>query len=174
MKLAEKFDVPVITFIDTPGAYPGVRAEEQNQSGSPIARNPYEMSILRVPIITIVIGEGCSGGALGIGVGDRNLMLQYSYYSVISPEGCASILWKSASMAGEAATAMGLTSDRLKSLNLIDEVVPEPLGGAHRDEKMMMVNVTSAIRENLAYLGKFSTEELLQKRSDYWLSKGTE
>lgn len=171
MKLAEKFDIPVITFIDTPGAYPGVRAEEQNQSEA-IARNLYEMSMLRVPILTIVIGEGCSGGALGIGVGDRNLMLQYSYYSVISPEGCASILWKSASMAGEAAQAMGLTSDRLKSLDLIDDVVDEPLGGAHRDEKAMMATMHSVIKDNLAYLDKFTIDELLQKRSDYWLSKG--
>ncbi|HEV2212577.1 MAG TPA: acetyl-CoA carboxylase carboxyl transferase subunit alpha, partial [Gammaproteobacteria bacterium] len=132
MKLAERFRLPIFTFIDTPGAYPGVGAEERGQSEA-IARNLFEMSTLRVPIICTVVGEGGSGGALAIGVGDRVLMLQYSIYSVISPEGCASILWKSADKASEAAEAMGITAERLKTLGLIDGVLKEPLGGAHRD-----------------------------------------
>ncbi|MDE2346195.1 MAG: acetyl-CoA carboxylase carboxyltransferase subunit alpha, partial [Gammaproteobacteria bacterium] len=132
MKLAERFRLPVITLIDTPGAYPGVGAEERGQSEA-IARNLFEMSMLRSPIISAIIGEGGSGGALAIGVGDRVIMLQYSIYSVISPEGCASILWKSADKASEAAEAMGITADRLKSLGLIDSVLKEPLGGAHRN-----------------------------------------
>jgi acetyl-CoA carboxylase carboxyl transferase subunit alpha len=132
MKLAERFRLPVMTFIDTPGAYPGIGAEERGQSEA-IARNLFEMSRLRVPVICVVIGEGGSGGALAVGVGDRVLMLQYGTYSVISPEGCAAILWKSADKAPEAAEAMGLTADRLLKLNLIDGIIPEPPGGAHRD-----------------------------------------
>ncbi|MDZ7749544.1 MAG: acetyl-CoA carboxylase carboxyltransferase subunit alpha [Halofilum sp. (in: g-proteobacteria)] len=132
MKMAEKFHLPVLTFIDTPGAYPGVGAEERGQSEA-IARNLFAMSELKTPIVSTVVGEGGSGGALGIGVGDRLMMMEYSTYSVISPEGCASILWKSAERAAEAAEAMGITSGRLKELGLVDEIVPEPLGGAHRD-----------------------------------------
>lgn len=134
MKLAEKFSIPVITFIDTPGAFPGIQAEERGQSEA-IARNLLEMAQLNVPIICIVIGEGCSGGALGIGVGDKLVMLEYSYLATISPEGCASILWKSASKAPEAAEVMGITANRLKDLEIVDEVIKEPLGGAHHDIK---------------------------------------
>jgi len=140
MKLAERFRLPIFTFIDTPGAYPGVGAEERGQSEA-IARNLFEMASLRTPIICTVIGEGGSGGALAIGVGDRVLMLQYSIYSVISPEGCASILWKSADKASDAAEAMGITAERIKSLGLIDVVLKEPLGGAHRDSDAMAAAV---------------------------------
>ena len=132
MKLAERFGLPIVTLIDTPGAYPGVGAEERGQSEA-IARNLFVMARLRTPIISIVIGEGGSGGALAIGVGDHLIMLQYSIYSVISPEGCASILWKNAENAEEAAAAMGITAQRLQQLGLVDEVINEPLGGAHRD-----------------------------------------
>ena len=134
MRLAERFEVPVVTFVDTPGAYPGVGAEERGQSEA-IGRNLFAMAELRVPIIVTVIGEGGSGGALAIAVGDMIQMLQYSTYSVISPEGCASILWKSAEKASVAAEALGITAKRLKTLGLIDKVIPEPLGGAHRDRK---------------------------------------
>ncbi len=144
MELAERFHIPVLTFIDTTGAYPGVAAEEHNQSEA-IAKNLSVMSVLKTPIICTIIGEGCSGGALAIGVGDLTIMLQYSYYSVISPEGCASILWKSASKANEAAEALNLTADRLLTLGLIDEVIPEPKGGAHRDLKA----ITAAVKERL-------------------------
>src|SRR5690606_19285973 len=132
MRLAEKFGIPVVTFVDTPGAYPGVGAEERGQSEA-IGRNLYVMAELKVPIVSTIIGEGGSGGALAISVGDVVMMLQYSTYSVISPEGCASILWKSAERAADAAETLGITADRLKSLGLIDRVIPEPLGGAHRD-----------------------------------------
>jgi acetyl-CoA carboxylase carboxyl transferase subunit alpha len=132
MEMAERFRLPVLTFIDTPGAYPGIDAEERGQSEA-IARNLYVMAGLKTPVVCTVIGEGGSGGALAIGVGDRMLMLQYSIYSVISPEGCASILWKSADKAADAAEAMGVTSERLKELNLIDDIIEEPLGGAHRN-----------------------------------------
>ena len=171
MKLAEKFSVPVISFIDTPGAYPGVGAEERNQSEA-IARNLLEMSQLRVPIICVVIGEGCSGGALGIGVGDRILMLQYAYYSVISPEGCASILWKSADKAADAADAMQITADRLQQHRLIDEVIQEPLGGAHRQPEAMAMAIKKALLDNLTYLNKLSGDELVTKRYQYWMAKG--
>jgi acetyl-CoA carboxylase carboxyl transferase subunit alpha len=171
MKLAEKFSMPIITFIDTPGAYPGVGAEERNQSEA-IARNLLEMSQLKVPILCVVIGEGCSGGALGIGVGDRIIMLQYSYYSVISPEGCASILWKSADKAADAAKALRLTADCLKQQGLIDEVLDEPVGGAHRDPEFIMSNLRQSLTDNLQRLLAMSTEDLLQKRYDYWMSKG--
>ncbi|MEM1244642.1 MAG: acetyl-CoA carboxylase carboxyltransferase subunit alpha, partial [Pseudomonadota bacterium] len=147
MQLGERFNLPIITFIDTPGAYPGIGAEERNQSEA-IAKNLFEMAHLATPIICIVTGEGCSGGALGIGVGDKVLMLQYSYYSVISPEGCASILWRSAEHAAEAAQAMGITAPRLKQLGLIDEVVPEPLGGAHRDFDAITHTLKSVIQKN--------------------------
>ncbi len=171
MKLAEKFSLPVFTFIDTPGAYPGITAEEKNQSEA-IARNLYEMSELKTPIIVTIIGEGCSGGALAIGVGDRTLMLQYSYYSVISPEGCASILWKNAGKAAEAAEALNLTAHRLKSLKLIDEVVAEPLGGAHRDHKMMSAQLKAALKNNLSALQKLSIDNLLAERYSRWMHSG--
>src|SRR3984957_2530357 len=151
MRMAEKFKLPIITFIDTPGAYPGVGAEERNQSEA-IARNLFVLAKLKTPIICTVIGEGGSGGALAIGVGDRVNMLQYSIYSVISPEGCASILWKSAEKASEAADAMGMTATRLKKLGLIDQVIPEPLGGAHRDVTTMANHLQKALVNNLIEL----------------------
>jgi acetyl-CoA carboxylase carboxyl transferase subunit alpha len=159
MRLAERFALPLITFIDTPGAYPGVGSEERGQSEA-IARNLFEMSVLRIPIIAVVIGEGGSGGALAIGVCDRLLMLQYSTYSVITPEGCASILWKSADKKEAAAEAMGLTAQRLAQLGLIDEVLEEPLGGAHRDPTQMSENLKAALMRHLAALEEVSREEL--------------
>ncbi len=163
MKLAERFGLPLFTFIDTPGAYPGVGAEERGQSEA-IARNLLEMSELRIPVICTVIGEGGSGGALAIGVGDRTLMLQYSTYSVISPEGCASILWKSADKARDAAEALGLTATRLLEHKLIDRVIPEPLGGAHRDPTTMAGTLKLALMEELALLERMDVETLLEKR----------
>ena len=165
MKLAERFDMPIITFIDTPGAYPGVGAEERGQSEA-IARNLFEMAKLTVPVISIVIGEGGSGGALAIGVGDRLLMLQYSIYSVISPEGCASILWKSAEKAKEAAEALKLTAENLLELGLIDEVIDEPVGGAHRDIDTTVENITEALQRHLSEVKRsiLSNEELLEQR----------
>lgn len=169
MKMAEKFNLPVFTFLDTPGAYPGITAEEHNQSEA-IARNLLEMSELKTPIIVTVIGEGASGGALGLGVGDRILMLQYAYYSVISPEGCASILWKSADKAPEAAEALNLTADRLHALGLIDEVVPEPLGGAHRDHERMADRLKDRLRNELKALVSLPVDELLENRYNKWMS----
>jgi len=163
MKMAERFRLPVLTFIDTPGAYPGVGAEERGQSEA-IARNLLEMAELRVPIICTVIGEGGSGGALAIGVGDRTLMLEYSTYSVISPEGCASILWKSADKARDAAEALGLTAPRLLEHDLIDRIVPEPLGGAHRDPTAMAATIKGILLEELALLDKIETDALLENR----------
>lgn len=163
MRLAERFRLPVITFIDTPGAYPGVGAEERGQSEA-IARNLYEMARLRTPVVCAVIGEGGSGGALAVGVGDRTLMLKYSTYSVISPEGCASILWKSADKAPEAAETMGITSERLKELGLIDRIVDEPLGGAHRDVKQMGESLAASLREELDVLERLTVDELLEQR----------
>lgn len=163
MKLAERFRLPVFTFIDTPGAYPGVGAEERGQSEA-IARNLFEMSHLRTPIVCTVIGEGGSGGALAIGVGDRTIMLQYSIYSVISPEGCASILWKSAEKAKDAAEAMGVTAQRLKQLGLIDHVLQEPLGGAHRDQDAMAADLRSHLLDSLARLERTGMDELLDRR----------
>jgi len=163
MRTAERFKLPIITFIDTPGAYPGVGSEERNQSEA-IARNLFEMAQLPVPIISTVIGEGGSGGALAIGVCDRLLMLQYSVYSVISPEGCASILWKSSDKKELAAEAMGITADRLKGLGLVDEVLPEPLGGAHRDIQFTADAVKAAIVKHLDALEKFTPAELLAQR----------
>ncbi|HBC57983.1 MAG TPA: acetyl-CoA carboxylase carboxyl transferase subunit alpha [Gammaproteobacteria bacterium] len=163
MKLAERFSLPILTFIDTPGAYPGVGAEERGQSEA-IARNLFEMAQLKVPILCTVIGEGGSGGALAIGVGDRLMMLQYSTYSVISPEGCASILWKSADKAEDAAEAMNMTSDKLKNLALVDEVIPEPLGGAHRDHDTVAESLAAAIAENLKNIQALSIDELLEQR----------
>ncbi|NQV86796.1 MAG: acetyl-CoA carboxylase carboxyltransferase subunit alpha, partial [Woeseiaceae bacterium] len=163
MRMAEKFSMPVVTFIDTPGAYPGVGAEERGQSEA-IASCLYLMAGLKTPIICVVIGEGGSGGALAIGVGDKLLMLQYSIYSVISPEGCASILWKSADKAEEAAAAMRITAVSLDEFGLVDEVLPEPLGGAHRDPKGMADVIRNALLSNLNELTKLSTEQLLEKR----------
>ncbi|HEX5049456.1 MAG TPA: acetyl-CoA carboxylase carboxyltransferase subunit alpha [Gammaproteobacteria bacterium] len=163
MRLAEKFELPLITLIDTPGAYPGIGAEERGQSEA-IARNLLVMSSLRVPIVSVVIGEGGSGGALAIGVADRVLMLQYGIYSVISPEGCASILWKSAEKAELAAEAMGITAERLRRLELIDEVIPEPLGGAHRDPQAMADNVKSALKRALEDLESRPVDALLAQR----------
>ncbi len=163
MQMAERFQLPIFTFIDTPGAYPGVGAEERGQSEA-IARNLQEMAGLRVPMICTVIGEGGSGGALAIGVGDRVMMLSYSTYAVISPEGCASILWKSAERAQDAAEAMGITARRLKELNLIDIVVEEPLGGAHRDPKVMAATLKARFLEQLSELEVLGTEQLLEER----------
>jgi len=163
MKLAERFNMPVITFIDTPGAYPGIGAEARGQRGA-IAENLLIMAHLKTPIICVIIGEGCSGGALGIGVGDTMLMLQYSYYATISPEGCASILWRSAEKAPEAADVMGITAQRLLSLNLIDQIVPEPLGGAHRNVDEMAGNLKTALIDNLAALSRLPIPTLLEQR----------
>jgi acetyl-CoA carboxylase carboxyl transferase subunit alpha len=163
MKTAERFGLPLVTLIDTPGAYPGVGSEERNQSEA-IARNLFEMAELRVPIISCVIGEGGSGGALAIGVCDRLLMLQYSIYSVISPEGCASILWKSADRRELAAEAMGITAERLSRLNLIDEVIPEPMGGAHRDPQVMAESLRQALVGQVAKLAALPIDVLLEER----------
>jgi acetyl-CoA carboxylase carboxyl transferase subunit alpha len=163
MKLAERFRLPLITLIDTPGAYPGVGSEERNQSEA-IARNLFEMSTLRVPVITAVIGEGGSGGALAIGVCDRLIMLQYSIYSVISPEGCASILWKSADKKELAADAMGVTAERLDKLGLVDEVLREPLGGAHRDPQAMSDALKTALIRHLDEVSQLSEDALLEQR----------
>jgi acetyl-CoA carboxylase carboxyl transferase subunit alpha len=164
MRLAERFALPIVTLIDTPGAYPGVGSEERNQSEA-IARNLYEMAQLRVPIVTAVIGEGGSGGALAIGVCDRLLMLQYSVYSVISPEGCASILWKSADKKELAAEAMGITAERLLRERLVDEVLPEPLGGAHRDPQVMAADLKAALARTLAELAEKPPEQLREERA---------
>jgi acetyl-CoA carboxylase carboxyl transferase subunit alpha len=163
MKLGEKFNLPVFTFIDTPGAYPGIGAEERNQSEA-IARNLFEMAKLRTPVICTVTGEGCSGGALGIGVGDRIMMLEYAYYAVISPEGCASILWKSAERAKDSAEAMGITANRLYSLGLIDEVIKEPLGGAHRNVEQMAASIKNSLSKALQNAQSMPIDALLDKR----------
>lgn len=171
MRLAERFKLPLLCFIDTPGAYPGIGAEERGQSEA-IARNLLEMAMLKVPIICTVIGEGGSGGALAIGVGDKLLMLQYGTYSVISPEGCASILWKSADKAELAAEAMGVTSERLKELGLIDEVIPEPLGGGHRDRSLMATTLKAALLRNLEELRQRPIDEILHRRYHRLMSYG--
>ncbi len=171
MRLAEKFGMPVFTFVDTPGAYPGIDAEERGQSEA-IGRNLYVMAELKVPVICTVIGEGGSGGALAIAVGDVVLMLQYATYSVISPEGCASILWKSAEKAGEAAEIMGITAARLKTLGLIDRVVSEPLGGAHRDHRAIAQTLRKALQDALRQVSELSPAELLEKRFDRLMSYG--
>jgi len=163
MKLAEKFHLPVITFVDTPGAYPGIGAEERGQSEA-IARNLYEMAKLRTPIIATITGEGGSGGALAIAVADRVMMLQYSTYSVISPEGCASILWKDAAKAPDAAEALGITSEKLSKLGLIDRIIPEPLGGAHRDYDSVSDSIREALQSSLRELRALNTDQLLEKR----------
>lgn len=163
MRMAEKFSLPIVTFIDTPGAYPGVGAEERGQSEA-IASSLFLMAGLKTPIISVVIGEGGSGGALAIGVGDKLLMLQYSIYSVISPEGCASILWKSAEKAEDAAEAMRITAKDLSGFGLVDEVLPEPLGGAHRNPKTIAEVIRNALLSSLDDLGKLSIEQLLEAR----------
>jgi len=171
MHMAARFRLPLLTFIDTPGAYPGVGAEERGQSEA-IAKNLQVMSRLPVPIICTIIGEGGSGGALAIGVGDRINMLEYSTYSVISPEGCASILWKDASNAEEAATALGITSDRLKSLGLIDEIIPEPLGGAHKEPDEVATRIADCIQRQLDELQNLTVENMLEVRYKKLLSYG--
>ncbi len=171
MKLAEKFKVPIITFIDTAGAYPGIGAEERNQSEA-IARNLQEMSTLETPIICVVTGEAGSGGALAIGVGDRVIMLQYAIYSVISPEGCASILWKDPSKAADAARAMGITAQQILDHGLIDVVLPEPLGGAHRDLPLMASTLKDALLHELYQLKALSMKELLEHRYQKWMAMG--
>jgi acetyl-CoA carboxylase carboxyl transferase subunit alpha len=163
MHMAERFELPVVTLIDTPGAYPGVGSEERGQSEA-IARNLFVMASLKAPIVSVVIGEGGSGGALAIGVADRLMMLQYSIYSVISPEGCASILWKSADKKELAAEAMGITADRLAQLGLVDEVIREPLGGAHRDPQAMADDIKAALQRHLSQLDALSVEELVRQR----------
>ena len=171
MKLAEKFELPLFTFVDTPGAYPGIGAEERGQSEA-IGRNLYAMADLKVPIVCTVIGEGGSGGALAIAVGDTTLMLQYATYSVISPEGCASILWKSAEHAPEAAETLGITATRLKALGLVDKIVHEPLGGAHRDHDGMMQSLKKALAEALGQLQEKKPKELVEERLERLLAYG--
>jgi acetyl-CoA carboxylase carboxyl transferase subunit alpha len=171
MKLAERFRLPLITLIDTPGAYPGIGSEERNQSEA-IARNLFEMSTLRVPVITTVIGEGGSGGALAIGVCDRLIMLQYSVYSVISPEGCASILWKSADKKEIAAEAMGITAERLDRLGVVDEILREPLGGAHRDPQVMADDLKAALIRHLDEVERLPEQALLDRRYERLRNQG--
>ncbi|MCK9381508.1 MAG: acetyl-CoA carboxylase carboxyltransferase subunit alpha [Sulfuritalea sp.] len=171
MRLAEKFGLPIFTFVDTPGAYPGIDAEERGQSEA-IGRNLAVMTELKVPLIATVIGEGGSGGALAIAVADVVAMLQYSTYSVISPEGCASILWKSAERAGDAAETMGITAPRLKSLGLIDRIINEPVGGAHRDYRLVAQSVKRSLQEALKQLAGLSTSELIERRFERLMSYG--
>jgi acetyl-CoA carboxylase carboxyl transferase subunit alpha len=171
MKLAEKFGLPVFTFVDTPGAYPGIDAEERGQSEA-IGRNLFEMARLRAPIIVSIIGEGGSGGALAIAIGDVILMMQYATYSVISPEGCASILWRSAEMAPDAAEALGITASRLKTLGLVDKIVPEPLGGAHRDPQTAMQALKKALAEALKQLQDKKPKELVEIRLERLMAHG--
>ena len=171
MKLAEKFGLPIFTFVDTPGAYPGIGAEERNQSEA-IGRNIYEMAQIEVPVICTIIGEGGSGGALAISVGDQVLMLQFSVYAVISPEGCASILWKTADRAADAAEALGITAHRLKALGVIDKIVNEPVGGAHRDPKWMASQLKRGLNDALRLVGDLKPKELLQRRYERLQSYG--
>jgi acetyl-CoA carboxylase carboxyl transferase subunit alpha len=171
MRLAEKFRMPVFTFVDTPGAYPGIGAEERGQSEA-IGRNIFEMAKLEVPVIVTIIGEGGSGGALALSVGDQLLMLQYSVYSVISPEGCASILWKTAERASEAAEALGITAHRLKALGLVDKIVSEPVGGAHRDPKAMSAALKRALGDALRQVSDLKPKELLDRRYERLQSYG--
>jgi acetyl-CoA carboxylase carboxyl transferase subunit alpha len=165
MKMAERFQLPLITFIDTMGAYPGISAEEHNQSEA-IARNLAEMAELQIPVICVVIGEGGSGGAIALGVGDRLLMLQYSIYSVITPEGCASILWKNTAKAADAAEALGITADKILKLGLVDEVIPEPLGGAHRNLDEISQNLKNSLQKHLTQIKNKSIETLMTERYD--------
>jgi acetyl-CoA carboxylase carboxyl transferase subunit alpha len=171
MRLAEKFRLPIFTFVDTPGAYPGIGAEERGQSEA-IGRNIFEMAQLEVPIITTIIGEGGSGGALAISVADQVLMLQYAVYSVISPEGCASILWKTADRASDAAEALGITAHRLKALSLIDRIVSEPVGGAHRDVKAMASQLRRALNDAWRQVSDLRTQELLERRYERLMAYG--
>ena len=171
MKMAERFNVPILTFIDTPGAHPGISAEERGQNDA-IARNLAEMSDLKVPIISTVIGEGGSGGALAIGVGDVTMMLEYSTYSVISPEGCASILWRSAEKASIAAEALSITSSKLKKLNLIDRIIEEPLGSAHKNVEQVSQSMADAIEQELTKLKKLDVPVLIKRRYDRLMSYG--
>ena len=171
MRLAEKFNIPVLTFVDTPGAYPGIGAEERGQSEA-IGRSLYVMAELRVPVICTIIGEGGSGGALALAVGDIVMMLQYAIYSVISPEGCASILWKSADKAPEAAETMGITASRLKTLGLIDKIISEPLGGAHRDHAAMAQNLKKALQDALRSFSNKGVDELIDARFDRLMDYG--
>ena len=171
MKLAEKFGLPVFTFVDTPGAYPGIGAEERGQSEA-IGRNIFEMAQLEVPIIVTIIGEGGSGGALALSVGDQLLMLQFSIYSVISPEGCASILWKTAERAADAAEQLGITAHRLKALGLVDKIVSEPVGGAHRDTKQMAALLKRALNDAFRQVGDLTKRELVQRRHERLQSYG--
>ena len=171
MRLAEKFDLPIFTFVDTPGAYPGIDAEERGQSEA-IGRNLAVMAELKVPLIATIIGEGGSGGALAIAVADVVTMLQYATYSVISPEGCASILWKSAERAGDAAETMGITASRLKSLGLVDRVVNEPVGGAHRDHRAMAQSLKKALQDSLKQVSGLSASELIERRFERLMSYG--
>lgn len=171
MKMAEKFSMPILTFIDTAGAYPGIGAEQRNQSEA-IAVNLFEMSDLRTPIIAIVTGEGGSGGALALGVADKTFMLQYSTYSVITPEGCASILWKDAARVGDAAEALGITSDKIEKLNIIDGIIEEPLGGAHRNVHAMSANIKSILTVQLQQLTQLTTDELISTRYNRLMQYG--
>ena len=171
MKLAEKFALPVFTFVDTPGAYPGIDAEERGQSEA-IGRNLFEMARLRTPVVVTIIGEGGSGGALAIAVGDVIVMMQYAIYSVISPEGCASILWRSAEMAPDAAEALGITANRLKTLGLVDKIVPEPLGGAHRDPQAASQSLKKALAEALKQLQEKTPKELVETRLERLMAYG--
>ncbi|WP_139957834.1 acetyl-CoA carboxylase carboxyltransferase subunit alpha [Flavicella sediminum] len=171
MRMAEKFNIPVLTFVDTPGAYPGLEAEERGQ-GEAIARNIFEMCVLKVPIITIIIGEGASGGALGIGVGDRVLMMENSWYSVISPENCSTILWRSWDYKIEAASALKLTSKDMENLNLVDGVIREPLGGAHSDREGTFQIVRKTIVEELAAIQKLSVEDMISARINKYENMG--
>jgi acetyl-CoA carboxylase carboxyl transferase subunit alpha len=171
MKTAEKFKLPVFTFVDTPGAYPGIDAEERGQSEA-IGRNIFEMAQLEVPIITTIIGEGGSGGALAISIGDQVLMLQYSVYSVISPEGCASILWKTSERAEEAADALGITAHRLKALGVVDKIVNEPVGGAHRDPKQMAAFLKRALTDAFRQVSDLKVDDLLARRYERLQSYG--
>ncbi len=170
-KMAEKFKLPLLTFIDTPGAYPGIGAEERNQSEA-IARNLFVLSELKTPIISTIIGEGGSGGALALAVGDRLNMLQYSTYSVISPEGCASILWKDAGKAPDAAASLGITAEKLKDLGFVDEIIPEPLGGAHRDMDKIAQTLKESLISNLEVMDSISLDKLLDLRYDKLMSVG--
>ena len=170
-RLAENFKLPIVTLIDTPGAYPGIGAEERGQSEA-IAKNLYVMTELKTPIVGVVIGEGGSGGALALGVVDQLLMLQHATYSVISPEGCASILWKSASKAPQAAETLGITAERLKALGLVDQIIPEPMGGAHRDHEAMMKTLKNVLKTQIAALQKKTTEALLETRYERLMSYG--
>lgn len=171
MKSAEKFNIPVVCFIDTPGAYPGIEAEERGQ-GEAIARNLLEMSRLQVPIIVFIIGEGASGGALGIGVGDKVFMLENTWYSVISPESCSSILWRSWEYKEKAADLLKLTAPDMRELGLVDEIIKEPLGGAHRDRNAVFESVKDAIEETFKFLSKYPSEKLVQRRIDKYCSYG--